>query len=313
MNVSTVEDPVEYTLEGITQTQVHEKIGMTFAMALRALLRQDPDVILLGEIRDHGARREPGRTTGVARRLVYAGRREANGVNDFQWIDDPDVLRAVLAGDLMLGRWLAAWGDAWLCGMIGAIFVAFRPQWLATYADRIFTTRFTAVPGGTRITDGDFAEGWRQYEWRSRTRELKGLARDFAAPRWTGAEDLAGRTILLHAEQGFGDTLQFVRYAELAAAAGARVLLEVQRPLLPLLAGLAGVEAMEGKSKKMKRQAGALKRFPMHYPVKGLYQVGAWTFPGGGYMGAVLSARVLVDRFFPRRRGIGSFLPRLFG
>ncbi|MFO0830764.1 MAG: ATPase, T2SS/T4P/T4SS family [Phycisphaerales bacterium] len=53
MNVSTVEDPVEYTLEGITQTQVHEKIGMTFAMALRALLRQDPDVILLGEIRDH--------------------------------------------------------------------------------------------------------------------------------------------------------------------------------------------------------------------------------------------------------------------
>jgi type IV pilus assembly protein PilB len=52
MNVSTVEDPVEYTLEGITQTQTHEKIGMTFAAALRALLRQDPDVILLGEIRD---------------------------------------------------------------------------------------------------------------------------------------------------------------------------------------------------------------------------------------------------------------------
>ena len=40
--------------------------------------------------------------------------------------------------DLMLGRWLAAWGDAWLCGMIVAIFVAFRPQWLATYTDRIY-------------------------------------------------------------------------------------------------------------------------------------------------------------------------------
>jgi type IV pilus assembly protein PilB len=52
MNVSTVEDPVEYHLDGITQTQVHEKIGMTFATALRALLRQDPDVIMLGEIRD---------------------------------------------------------------------------------------------------------------------------------------------------------------------------------------------------------------------------------------------------------------------
>jgi type IV pilus assembly protein PilB len=53
MNISTVEDPVEYHLDGITQTQMHEKIGMTFALALRALLRQDPDVIMLGEIRDH--------------------------------------------------------------------------------------------------------------------------------------------------------------------------------------------------------------------------------------------------------------------
>jgi type IV pilus assembly protein PilB len=52
MNVCTVEDPVEYHLEGVTQTQMHEKIGMTFAIALRALLRQDPDVIMLGEIRD---------------------------------------------------------------------------------------------------------------------------------------------------------------------------------------------------------------------------------------------------------------------
>jgi len=52
MNVSTVEDPVEYHLDGITQTQMHEKIGMTFAAALRALLRQDPDVIMLGEVRD---------------------------------------------------------------------------------------------------------------------------------------------------------------------------------------------------------------------------------------------------------------------
>ncbi len=52
MNISTVEDPVEYHLDGITQTQTHEKIGMTFARALKALLRQDPDVIMLGEIRD---------------------------------------------------------------------------------------------------------------------------------------------------------------------------------------------------------------------------------------------------------------------
>lgn len=52
MNISTVEDPIEYHLEGLTQTQTHEKIGMTFSKALKALLRQDPDVIMLGEIRD---------------------------------------------------------------------------------------------------------------------------------------------------------------------------------------------------------------------------------------------------------------------
>ncbi|TVQ31713.1 MAG: type II/IV secretion system protein [Phycisphaeraceae bacterium] len=52
MNISTVEDPVEYHLEGVTQTQTHEKIGMTFARALKALLRQDPDVVMIGEIRD---------------------------------------------------------------------------------------------------------------------------------------------------------------------------------------------------------------------------------------------------------------------
>lgn len=53
VNVITVEDPVEYILPRITQTQVHEPAGMTFAAGLRAILRQDPDIIMLGEIRDH--------------------------------------------------------------------------------------------------------------------------------------------------------------------------------------------------------------------------------------------------------------------
>ena len=52
LNISTCEDPVEYHLGGISQTQVQERIGMTFAAALRALLRQDPDVIMVGEVRD---------------------------------------------------------------------------------------------------------------------------------------------------------------------------------------------------------------------------------------------------------------------
>jgi type IV pilus assembly protein PilB len=52
-NLSTAEDPVEYNLEGINQVQVHKEIGLTFANVLRALLRQDPDTILVGEIRDY--------------------------------------------------------------------------------------------------------------------------------------------------------------------------------------------------------------------------------------------------------------------
>ena len=51
-NIMTVEDPIEYDLGGIGQTQVNERIGMTFARALRSILRQDPDVIMIGEIRD---------------------------------------------------------------------------------------------------------------------------------------------------------------------------------------------------------------------------------------------------------------------
>ncbi len=51
------------------------------------------------------------------------------------------------------------------------------------------------------------------------------------------------------------------------------------------------------------RQSGLFRRFPQRYPVKGLYQVGAWTFPGGGFIGALISARVLVDRYFRAARG----------
>ena len=51
-NIITIEDPVEYTINGITQVQINEKIGLTFGGALRSILRQDPDIIMVGEIRD---------------------------------------------------------------------------------------------------------------------------------------------------------------------------------------------------------------------------------------------------------------------
>ena len=65
-NITTVEDPVEYKIDGLTQIQVHPEIGLTFAAALRSILRQDPDVVLLGEVRDL-------ETTEIAIRAALTG------------------------------------------------------------------------------------------------------------------------------------------------------------------------------------------------------------------------------------------------
>jgi tetratricopeptide (TPR) repeat protein len=96
------------------------------------------------------------------------------------------------------------------------------------------------VDSTVRLYLGDFAAGWRGYEWRWGG-AMAGQRRKLAAPLWLGEGDVSGKTILLHAEQGFGDTIQFVRYAPLLAARGARVVLEVQPQLVRLLSGMAGV------------------------------------------------------------------------
>jgi hypothetical protein len=114
-----------------------------------------------------------------------------------------------------------------------------------------------------RLRLGQFAQGWRDYEWRWQQASWAPQRRDFVAPLWLGQEPLAGRTILLHAEQGFGDTLQFVRYAGLVAALGATVLLEVQAPLKSLLSGTAGVAHIFARCER-------LPRFDLHCPLMSL-------------------------------------------
>ena len=95
--------------------------------------------------------------------------------------------------------------------------------------------------GMCKLQLGDFPGGWKKYEWRWKTPALLPLARMHSGIRWTGAPDLAGKTILLYAEQGLGDTLQFCRYATLLAERGARVLLYVPTTLVALLRSLDGV------------------------------------------------------------------------
>jgi hypothetical protein len=93
---------------------------------------------------------------------------------------------------------------------------------------------------------GDYERGWPGYEWRWRdvSGANGGVQRHSALPLWLGKEPLAGKTILLYSEQGLGDTLQFCRYVKLVADLGARVILDVQRPLTTLLAHLEGVWQM---------------------------------------------------------------------
>lgn len=66
MNISTVEDPIEYTLRGIAQTQVNREKGYDFALALRAFMRQDPDVLLVGETRDQKPPKPPSKRPSPA-------------------------------------------------------------------------------------------------------------------------------------------------------------------------------------------------------------------------------------------------------
>jgi Flp pilus assembly protein TadD len=87
----------------------------------------------------------------------------------------------------------------------------------------------------TQLSMGDFEAGWKQYEWRWKTGAFARHPPPPKAPLWLGETPISGKTILLHVEQGFGDTLQFLRYAPLLAGQGARVILEVQPELLPLL------------------------------------------------------------------------------
>jgi tetratricopeptide (TPR) repeat protein len=88
------------------------------------------------------------------------------------------------------------------------------------------------------LTAGQWAEGFRQWEWRTPSPK-----RDFAQPRWDGSP-FAGKTVLIHAEQGFGDCIQFCRYLPAAAALGGTLIVEMRPPLAGLMSRFEGVSAV---------------------------------------------------------------------
>lgn len=118
------------------------------------------------------------------------------------------------------------------------------------------------------LLTGDYCRGWERYERRF---DVKGAParRPFATPLWRG-ESLAGKSLLLHAEQGLGDTLQFIRYASLFQAQGAQVLVECQPALLPLLIGSKGVSEWIAAPK---REPGAMTVAPVDHLPETDYQL----------------------------------------
>jgi tetratricopeptide (TPR) repeat protein len=129
--------------------------------------------------------------------------------------------------------------------------IAASPQLAEAYWNR----------GLSLLALGDFARGWPDYEWRwKRDSELK--PRDFAQPQWRG-ENLIGKTILLHAEQGYGDIIQFIRYLPMVVAKGGQVVLEIPDDLKPLIGCIDGVTAIV-------RRGAPLPPFDLHCPLMSL-------------------------------------------
>jgi tetratricopeptide (TPR) repeat protein len=115
----------------------------------------------------------------------------------------------------------------------------------------------------TLLLIGDFDKGFNLYEYRWERDEGIKQKRNFSQPLWLGNESLTGKTVLLHAEQGLGDTIQFCRYVQVVADLGAKVILEVQKPLVRLLKDLPAVSTLLSKGDP-------LPEFEFHCPLMSL-------------------------------------------
>ena len=138
----------------------------------------------------------------------------------------------------------------------------------------------------TRLRLGDWQRSWSEYEARWRLREVHRTPRVFAQQRWRG-EPLEGRRILLHAEQGLGDTIQFSRYAALVAARGGSVILEVQEAVERLMHSL---DVVRRGDAQVVRMGAPLPAFDLECPLMSLPAVFNTTVETVPSFGAYLAA-----------------------
>lgn len=131
--------------------------------------------------------------------------------------------------------------------------LALDPQHADTYWNR----------GLALLLQGNLRQGFADYHWRWKRAAFAPIKRNFHQPLWLGDTPVRGKTVLLHAEQGLGDSLQFVRYAQALADLGARVVLEAEPALFELFGTLPGVD-------QLVRQGQPLPAFDLHCPLLSL-------------------------------------------
>jgi tetratricopeptide (TPR) repeat protein len=156
--------------------------------------------------------------------------------------------------------------------------------------------------GHLHLLLGNFESGWAGHEARRRIPSFSAPYPKFSQPAWLGEHEIEGKTILVHVDEGFGDTIQFARYLPLLAARGAHVLLVVDGPAYPLLSDLAGV------SQCFAYPANTLPPFDFHCPMSSLplaFATRLDTIPSGvSYLPAPAESRVQAweSRLAPRHR-----------
>jgi tetratricopeptide (TPR) repeat protein len=129
----------------------------------------------------------------------------------------------------------------------------------------------------TLLQVGNFKDGLTEYEWRWNTKSFTTKPRDFRKPLWLGNAPVAGKVVFIHAEQGFGDSIQFARYIPMVAALGAKVVVEVQAPLKILFSTIKGVAKVIAFGEE-------LPAFDMHCPMLSLplaFKTELETIPSG--------------------------------
>ena len=144
--------------------------------------------------------------------------------------------------------------------------------------------------GHLHLLLGDFESGWAGHEARRKIPSFSAPYPKFSEPIWLGKETIDGKTILVHVDEGFGDTIQFARYVPMLAERGARVILVVDGPAYPLLSNLAGV------SQCFPFPAHTLPPFDFHCPMSSLplaFATRLDTIPSGtSYLPAPAASRV---------------------